>query len=45
MFQKSGAREAFINVAQKFTQHNRGGGFAPIPWGAGYQRLEEVKVE
>jgi hypothetical protein len=45
MFQKSGAREAFINLAQKFPQHNKGGGFAPFPWGAGYQRLEEVEVE
>jgi hypothetical protein len=45
MFQKSGARVAFIHAAEKFPQHNRGGEFALFPWGAGYQRPREEEVE
>jgi hypothetical protein len=32
MFQKRGAGVAFIHVAEKFPQHNKGGGFAPFLW-------------
>ena len=33
MFQQDSARIAFIDVAEKFPQHNKGGGFAPFPTG------------